>query len=62
MEIHWNRKQIGSCQREEGMGSQSLTSTGFYFEAIKLSKNQIDALLDNTVNLLNATELFSLNG
>lgn len=45
-----------------GMGSQSLTSTGFYFEAVKLSKNQIDAVLDNIVNLLNATELFSLNG
>lgn len=62
MEIHWNRKQIDSCQGEEGMGSQSLTSTGFYFGAIKSSKNRIDPVLDNMVNLLNVTELFGLNG
>ena len=55
-------KQIESCQGEEGMGNQSLTSTGFYLGAIKSSKNQIDAVPDNLVNLLNASELFGLNG
>ena len=44
------------------MGSQSLTSTGFCLGAIKSSKNQIDAVPDNMVNLLNATEMFGLNG
>ena len=62
MEIHWNTTQIESCQGEEGMGSKSLTSTGFCLGAIKSSKNQIDAVPDNMVNLLNATEMFGLNG
>ena len=44
------------------MGSKSLMSTGFYFGAIKRSKNWIDVVVDNIVNLLNAIELFSLNG
>lgn len=58
--VYRDRKQMGGCQRLGAMGSDCLMGMGFPLKAVKCFETRQRWWLHNLVNVLIATELYTL--